>query len=180
MMHKKKGRKLQRTTAHRQALERNIVTSLFTYGRIVTTVIKAKEFRGTADWLVTCARRYRTLSEPGKKLHEFRKIEHFLRDKRVAYKLVEDIAQRYEAMGEKGGGYTRVLRLGGSRWDGKGYGKYAARRLGDNGERALWELTRRKEPEEELYAMGRGKRARADREAKELAAKAEASGKSKK
>lgn len=173
MMHKLKGRKLQRTTAHRQALERNIVTSLFTYGRIVTTVPKAKEFRGTADWLVTCARKYNRLSAKEGKLHEWRKIQHFLRDERVAYKLVNDIAKRYDSMGEKGGGYTRVLRLGGSRWDGKGYGKFSALRLGDAGEKALWELTQRKEQEEELYLMGRGKRARADREAKELGAKAE-------
>lgn len=176
MMHKVKGRKLQRTTAHRQALERNIVTSLFTYGRIITTVPKAKEFRGTADWLVTCARKYNGLSDKGQKLHEFRKIVQFVKDERVAYKLINDIAKRYDFMGEKGGGYTRVLRLGGSRWDGKGYGKYSGTRLGDAGERAIWELTQRKEQDDELYSAGRGKKFRADEEAKQLAAKAEAAG----
>lgn len=173
MKHKVKGRKLQRTTSHRQALERNMVTALFTYGRIVTTVSKAKEFRGTADWLVTCARKHNGAKSPELKLHEWRKIEHFVKDKRVAYKLVQDIAKRFDAMGEKGGGYTRVLRLGGSRWEGGGHGKYAATRLGDGGERVLWELTQRKEQEEELYSMGRGKRAKADREAKELEKKSE-------
>jgi large subunit ribosomal protein L17 len=173
MMHKLKGRKLQRTTSHRQALERNIVTALFTYGRIVTTVAKAKEFRGTADWLVTCARKHRAAKGADAKLHHWRKIKNFLRDERVAYKLINDIAARYESMGEKGGGYTRLLKLGGSRWDGEGHGKYAALRLGDGGERALWELTQRKEPDEELYNMGRGKKARADREAKKLGEKAE-------
>jgi large subunit ribosomal protein L17 len=179
MMHKMKGRKLQRTTAHRQALERNIVTSLFTYGRIITTVPKAKEFRGTVDWLVTCARKHNKLSNKGEKLHEFRKIQHFVKDERVAYKLINDIAKRYEFMGDKGGGYTRVLRLGGSRWDGDGYGQYAGTRLGDAGERAIWELTQRKEQDEELYSAGRGKKFRADQEAKELAAKAETSGEKK-
>ena len=52
-----KGRKLGRTSSHRQALERNIVTSLFTYGRIITTAEKAKEFRGTAEHLVQLVRR---------------------------------------------------------------------------------------------------------------------------
>src|SRR5690349_24238828 len=53
MRHRLKGRKLGRTTAHRQALERNIVQSLFIYGRIITTDSKAKEFRGTAEHLIT-------------------------------------------------------------------------------------------------------------------------------
>ena len=171
MKHKVKGRKLQRTGAHRKALERNIVTSLFTYGRIVTTVPKAKEFRGTADWLVTCARDHNRAKTKERKLHEWRKIQQFVKDDRVAYKLINDIAPRYEEMGDKGGGYTRVLRLGGSRWDGDGHGKYAAIRLGDGGERALWELTKRKEQDEELYGAGRGKRARIEREMKALAKK---------
>ena len=48
MRHRLKGRKLGRTTAHRQALERNIVQSLFIYGRIITTEAKAKAVKKEA------------------------------------------------------------------------------------------------------------------------------------
>jgi large subunit ribosomal protein L17 len=164
MIHKWKGRKLQRTTAHRQALARNIVTSLFTYGRIVTTLQKAKEFRGLADRLITWARR--AAAGGDREVHHYRRILQFVRDRRIAYKLVNDIAKRYDPKVQ--GGYTRVLRTGGSRWDGEGRGHYAMNRLGDNGQKAIWELTQRKEAEEELYLAGRGKRARDEREQKRL------------
>lgn len=163
MRHKLKGRKLGRTTAHRQAMERNIVTSLFVYGRIITTLDRAKEFRRTAEKLITL----------GKKggLKNFRRILSTVQDRGVAHKVVEDLAVRFK---ERPGGYTRVVRLGGCRWDGDGYGLYAANRLGDDGKKAIWELVDRRDQDEEVRLAGRGRAARKDREEKKAANKSKA------
>ena len=146
MRHRLKGRKLGKTTAHRQAMERNMVTSLFIHGRIMTTLDRAKEFRGMAEHLITL----------GKKggLAAFRAILDVVRDPKVAKKIVNDVAKRFEG---RPGGYTRVVKLGGCRWDGESKGWYAWNRLGDNGKRAIWELVERKEPDEEIRLAGRGK-----------------------
>lgn len=161
MRHRLKGRKLGRTSAHRQALERNIVTSLFTYGRIITTAEKAKEFRGTAEHLVQLGKDANV--DPKVKLHKFRQILQTVQDPRVAKKIVEDVAKRFS---DRPGGYTRVVRLGGCRWDGDGRGLYATNRLGDNGRKAIWELVVRKDRDEELKSAGIGKAADEAREAK--------------
>ncbi len=170
MRHRLKGRKLGRTTAHRQALARNLVTSLFVYGRVITTVEKAKEFRGTAERMVTLAK--------AGGLASFRRILRTVQDRRVAKKIVEDVAKRFA---DRPGGYTRVIKLGGSRWDGDGRGLYAFNRLGDNGRKAVWELVVRKDRDEEMKAAGRGRAAReaeeAARAAKKPAAKEKAAAK---
>ena len=146
MRHRLAGRKLGRTTAHRQALERNIVQSLFIYGRIVTTEAKAKEFRGTAEHLIQ-------LGKVGD-LPARRRILRTVQDPRLAKKIIDDVAKRFT---DRQGGYTRVVKLGGSRWDGDGRGQYAFNRLGDNGKKAIWELVVRKDRDEELRAAGRVK-----------------------
>src|SRR5258705_5099441 len=148
MRHRLKGRKLGRTTAHRQAMSRNLVTSLFVHGRVLTTLAKAKEFRGMAEHLITL----------GKKggLAAFRAILDVVRDPKIAKKIVNDVSKRFT---DRPGGYTRVVKLGGCRWDGDGHGLYAWNRLGDNGPRALWELVVHKEREEEIRLAGRGKMA---------------------
>ena len=148
MRHRLKGRKLGRTTAHRQALERNIVQSLFIYGRIITTEAKAKEFRGTAEHLIT-------LGKVGD-LPARRRILRTVQDPRLAKKIIDDVAKRF---GDRPGGYTRVVKLGGSRWDGDGRGHYAFNRLGDDGKKAIWELVVRKDRDEELRSAGRVKAA---------------------
>lgn len=121
MRHRKLGRKLGRTTSHRDALRRNIVVSLLRHERITTTLAKAKEFRGAAERLITLARD----TAPDTRLHDYRRAISFLQDKDVAKKLFTDIAPRFAG---RPGGYTRVVRL-------------AKNRLGDNGARAIWELT---------------------------------------
>ena len=146
MRHRLAGRKLGRTTAHRQALERNIVQSLFIYGRIITTEAKAKEFRGTAEHLIQ-------LGKVGD-LPARRRILRTVQDPRLAKKIIDDVAKRF---GDRQGGYTRVVKLGGSRWDGDGRGLYAFNRLGDNGKKAIWELVVRKDRDEELQSAGRGR-----------------------
>ena len=161
MRHRLKGRKLGRTSSHRQALERNIVTSLFTYGRIITTAEKAKEFRGTAEHLIQLGKDANV--DPKAKLHKFRQILQTVQDPKVARKIVDDVAKRFT---DRPGGYTRVVRLGGCRWDGDGRGLYATNRLGDNGRKAIWELVVRKDRDEELKAAGLGVAARDAEQAK--------------
>jgi large subunit ribosomal protein L17 len=146
MRHRLKGRKLGRTTAHRQALERNLVQSLFIYGRVITTPEKAKEFRGTAEHLIQ-------LGKVGD-LPARRRILRTVQDPKLAKKIIDDVAKRF---GDRQGGYTRVIKLGGCRWDGDGRGLYAWNRLGDNGRKAIWELVVRKDRDEELKSAGRVK-----------------------
>jgi len=160
MRHRLKGRKLGRTTAHREALERNLVQSLFIYGRVITTVDKAKEFRGTAEHLITLGKRGG--------LANFRRILRTVQHPDLARKIVNDVAKRFA---DRPGGYTRVVKLGGSRWDGDGRGLYAFNRLGDNGKKAIWELVVRKERDEEMKSAGVGKEAKEAEEAKEAAKK---------
>jgi len=150
MRHRLKGRKLGRTTAHRQAMERNLVTSLFVHGRVITTLTRAKEFRGTADHLIT-------LAKTGG-LENFRRIISVVQDPDIAKKIVNDVVKR-EGIAKRAGGYTRIVKLGGCRWDGDGRGWYAHNRLGDNGPRAIWELVDHKTREEEERAALRGKAA---------------------
>jgi len=145
MRHKLKGRKLGRTSEHRTALGKNLVSSLFTYGRIFTTVEKAKEFRSLAEKLITKAKKGG--------LDNYRFAISILQNREIVRKLFRDIAPRFV---DRPGGYTRVIRLGGSRWDGEGKGKYASNRLGDNGRRAIFELVVKKSPNEEV-ALAKGK-----------------------
>lgn len=153
MRHRLKGRKLGRTTAHRQAMERNLVTSLLVNGRVVTTVTRAKEFRGTAERLITLGKRGG--------LANFRRILSVVQDRKVARKVVNDLAKRFA---DRPGGYTRILKLGASRWDGDGRGNIAHNRLGDNAPKAFWELVVRHDADEERRLAGRGKLAAAEEE----------------
>lgn len=101
MRHLKQGRKLGRTTAHRQALLRNLVTALFEHERIVTTAPKAKELRRLADKLVTLGKRGN--------LHARRQALGVIRSHAVVRKLFDEVAPRFA---ERHGGYTRIMRLG--------------------------------------------------------------------
>ncbi len=115
MRHRKQGRKLGRTTSHREAMFRNMVTSLFEHGRLRTTEPKAKELRSLADKLITL----------GKKdtLHARRLAARTIRSQEVLAKLFSEIAPGFA---ERFGGYTRILKLG--------------NRLGDNASMAIIEL----------------------------------------
>jgi len=101
MRHREAGIKLNRTPSHRNAMFRNMVTSLFKYDRIRTTGAKAKELRRWADHLVTLAKRG--------DLHARRQALAIVREKNVVHKLFENAADRF---GEISGGYTRVIKLG--------------------------------------------------------------------
>jgi len=101
MRHKVAGRKLGRSSAHRRALYRNLVTDLLGYEKITTTEAKAKEVRSLAEKMITL----------GKKggLDSRRQALAFIIDKKVTEKVFTELAPRYA---ERPGGYTRIVKLG--------------------------------------------------------------------
>jgi len=101
MRHKKAGRRLGRTTSHRLAMVRNMVTSLLEHERIVTTTPKAKEVRKVAEKMITLAKRG--------DLHARRQALSFVRDKNVVAKLFGPLKDEYM---NRNGGYTRIIRTG--------------------------------------------------------------------
>ncbi len=101
MNHRKTGRKLGRSGAHRKSLFRNMVTSLLDHEQIQTTDAKAKELRGFAEKMITLGKRGT--------LHARRQALQTIRSKDVTAKLFSDLADRYR---ERPGGYTRVIKLG--------------------------------------------------------------------
>lgn len=101
MRHRAKGRQLSRTSEHKKAMLRNMVTSLFQHDKVVTTVAKAKELRPFAERLITLARRG--------DLHARRLAERKIKDREVLTRLFAEIGPRFAA---RPGGYTRILKMG--------------------------------------------------------------------
>lgn len=147
MRHRLAFRKLGMETAHREATRRSIVCALFRHERVVTTVMRAKDFRPWAEGMIELAKGRPDRTRKISKLHAFRQLVSSLQDVDIVRKLVKEIAPRFA---DRRGGYTRILRLGGSRWTGKKkvQGKWAGWRLGDQTPRAIFELVVRKEADE--------------------------------
>lgn len=101
MRHGKTGRRLGRKTSHREAMFRNMVTSLLSYEKITTTDSKAKEIRIVAERMITLGKRG--------DLHAMRQAASVIREKSVVTKLFATIAPRYK---DRPGGYTRIVKLG--------------------------------------------------------------------
>lgn len=101
MKHRNGFNPLSRTTSHRRALHRNMVTSLFRYERITTTKQKAMEVRRTAEKLITSAK--------VDNVNNRRKVARYVYDEAVLVRLFTEIGPR---MKDRNGGYTRVLKLG--------------------------------------------------------------------
>jgi len=101
MRHNKSGRRLGRTTSHRVAMFRNMITSFLNHERITTTDAKAKELRSIADKMITLGKRG--------DLHAMRLAASYIREKSVVTKLFTTIAPRYT---DRPGGYTRIIKLG--------------------------------------------------------------------
>ena len=101
MRHRKSGVKLNRTSSHRKAMFRNMVTSLLKHDRIQTTDAKAKELRRWADHVITLAKKG--------DLHARRQALAIVREKAVVHKLFEEAPKRF---GSVSGGYTRVIKVG--------------------------------------------------------------------
>jgi len=126
MRHRVDHRKLGRTAAHRKAMLRNMVTSLFASERITTTDAKAKEARRLAERLITRAKKGHTAQQAGDSavaLAHWRQAARYVRKVSVLKKLFEEIAPHYL---ERPGGYTRIIRM--------------QNRLGDNAQVVMLEL----------------------------------------
>ena len=100
MRHRRAGRKLGRTTAHREMMMRNLVTSLLLYEKIITTAAKAKELRSVAERMVTLAKR--------EDLSARRQAAEVVNDDKALKKLFDTMGTRYR---ERDGGYTRITKL---------------------------------------------------------------------
>ena len=120
MRHRLKGRKLNRTSAHRKAMFKNLAASLIKYEQISTTLPKAKDLRPIVEKLITL----------GKKgtLHSKRLLLSKLPKDANITKLTEDFPNRYK---NRNGGYTRIIK--------KGF------RYGDSADMAIIELVDRNE-----------------------------------
>ena len=161
-----RGRHLSRTAAHRKALRQNITNSLFVYGRIITTLEKAKETKSFAEKIITTAKKGLLKKDTDKSgyVHCYRQVLSRLRNADVVKKLFGEgqwrenggIVQRYM---NRNGGYTRILKLSGTRLgvlSGSSIGKVPeleykmegrdrklrliGRRLNDNASRVIFEL----------------------------------------
>ncbi len=124
MRHRKSGRRLNRTSAHRRAMFRNMAVSLLQHEAIRTTVPKAKELRRFVEPLITLAKD----DSVAKRRRAFDK----LRDRKTVGKLFADLGPQYQS---RPGGYIRILK--------NGY------RPGDNAPMAYVALVDRGEKDEE-------------------------------
>ena len=115
MRHNKKVNHLGRKSAHRQALLSNMASSLILYKRIFTTVAKAKALRVYVEPLITKAKEDST--------HNRRVVFSYLENKEAITELFRNVIVK---VGDRPGGYTRILRTG--------------NRLGDNAEMCMMEL----------------------------------------
>jgi large subunit ribosomal protein L17 len=120
MRHLKSGRKLGRTSSHRKAMFRNMVTSLMLHGRIRTTLAKAKELRGVADRIITLGKAVPPSSLEGlsgdelanakaRRLHNIRRARRQISDQAALGLVFNEYSERYQG---RPGGYTRVLKIG--------------------------------------------------------------------
>ena len=99
-------RKLGRTSDHRRAMLRAMVTFLMENGRIETTVTRAKEVRSMAEKMITVAK--------GGDLHSKRQVYSYITKETVATKAIDELAPKYN---EVHGGYTRIIKTGPRRGD---------------------------------------------------------------
>ena len=99
-------RKLGRTSDHRRAMLRAMVTFLMENGRIETTVTRAKEVRSMAEKMITVAK--------GGDLHSKRQVYSYITKETVAKKVIDELAPKYK---EVNGGYTRIIKTGPRRGD---------------------------------------------------------------
>lgn len=101
MNHRNGFNPLSRTSAHRRAMSRNMVTSLFRFERITTTQAKAKEVRRAAEKLITRSK--------VDSVHNRRIAAKFIQDEKILNKLFTELGPR---MKDRNGGYTRILKIG--------------------------------------------------------------------
>ena len=146
MNHKNGFNPLSRTTAHRRAMSRNMVTSLFRFERITTTSAKAKEVRKAAEKLITRSK--------VDTVHNRRIAAKFIQDEKILNKLFTELGPR---MKDRKGGYTRILKIG--------------FRQGDTADMVILELVDYKLPTEESKEKAAKKADASEKPAKKPAAK---------
>ncbi|HDQ03671.1 MAG TPA: 50S ribosomal protein L17 [Deltaproteobacteria bacterium] len=151
MYHGKGGRKLGRTSSHRMAMFRNMVTSVIRYERIRTTDAKAKEVRRLTEKMITLGKRGN--------LHARRQALSFVRDKEMVGKLFGELTERYR---DRSGGYTRIIKEG--------------FRVGDSAPVSILELIPDEKKKEKASGKGKAKPRKKEEDAK---AAPKAKGKSK-
>jgi len=115
MRHSKVINHLGRTSSHRKAMLANMATSLILHKRITTTTAKAKALRTYVEPIITKSREDST--------HSRRVVFSYLKDKTAVAELFRDISPK---IGERPGGYTRILKIG--------------HRIGDNADMCILEL----------------------------------------
>lgn len=139
MRHRVAGRHLNRTSSHRLAMRRNLVSSLFEHETVSTTIQKAKEVQGFAEKLITLAKqgtlasRRRAIALLNNRAIYAEQEGKNVKTGTVIGKLFSEIAPRYL---DRPGGYTRIIRL-------------SKRRLGDNGQLVLLQLVGQENQTEE-------------------------------
>jgi large subunit ribosomal protein L17 len=116
------GSKLGRTTSHRKAMLRTMVTSFLKFEKIKTTDMKAKELRKVAEKMITLGKRG--------DLHARRQAAAYVREREIVGKLFGELTERYR---DRAGGYTRIVKTG--------------YRGGDNASMSIIEFVRDVEPE---------------------------------
>ena len=119
MRHQNTGRKFSRSSSHRAAMFRNMVTSLIEHERITTTEPKAKELRRFAEKTISISLRLgeilgktkeqRTPAEQGRYVHALRMASRMIRTREVLHKLFDDVAPK---LAGRPGGYTRIVKIG--------------------------------------------------------------------
>jgi large subunit ribosomal protein L17 len=95
------GSKLGRTTSHRKAMLRTMVTSLLKHEKITTTDLKAKELKKVAEKMITLGKRG--------DLHARRQAAAYVRERQMVGKLFGELSTRYK---DRSGGYTRIVKTG--------------------------------------------------------------------
>ncbi|MBP8855475.1 MAG: 50S ribosomal protein L17 [Oscillospiraceae bacterium] len=99
-------RKLGRTSDHRRAMLRAMVTYLMENGKVETTVTRAKEVRAVAEKMITLGKQ--------DNLHAKRQVFSYVTKETVAKKVIDEIAPKYS---DRDGGYTRIIKIGARRGD---------------------------------------------------------------
>ena len=132
MHHGKTGSKLGRSSSHKEAMLRNMVTSVIKYERIRTTDTKAKELKKVAEKMIT-------LGKKGS-LHARRQALAVVRDKDMVGKLFGELTERYR---NRPGGYTRIVKAG--------------YRFGDNAPVSILEFIPDEKKKEKAKPKNRGK-----------------------
>lgn len=107
MRHQKTGRKLGRNSSHRNAMFRNMVTSLFLHQQLETTDAKAKEIRSLAEKMITLAKKG--------DLHSRRQALSYMMNKKVTHKLFDELQEKYH---DRQGGYVKIIKKGIRKGDG--------------------------------------------------------------